>query len=226
MRLLLFDVDGTLLQAHGAGRRALEHALRTHYGLTGDLDRIAMDGKTDPLILRELLELEGLDFEGMTGEFVQTYVSRLEQELESCPEFLVLKGVLELIPRLQGRPNLLLGLATGNVQEGARLKVRRAGLAHFFRFGGFGCDAEDRTEVVRAAMRRGQSLTAQPVREAIVIGDTPRDIEHGHRAGAKVLAVATGSYDLDTLRGHRPDRAVASLEPSAELVEFLTNSYY
>ncbi len=221
MRLLLFDIDGTLLSAHGAGRRALERAVEAHYGLSGSLEEVPLDGKTDPLIVREALRAGGRSFDGLDRRFLELYLGLLRDELDRCREFTVLEGVLDLMQRLGSNRGLLLGLATGNVEGGAWLKVRRAGLEGFFRYGGFGSDAEDRTEVIRAAVERGSRLAGEPVRDFVVIGDTPRDIEHGRRAGARVVAVATGSYPLQDLQGYRPDLGVSSLVPAAELVDFL-----
>lgn len=220
MRLLLFDIDGTLIAAKGAGRRALERALEVHYGLEAGLKEVPLDGKTDPLIVREALQMRGLPFCGLNSDFVATYLNCLRRELRNCPDFAVIRGVVELMGALDADSNLLLGLATGNVQPGASLKIERAGLAKHFRFGGYGCDAEDRTEVIRTAVRRGRKIALRPVRDVIVIGDTPRDIQHGKMAGARVVAVATGSYGKDALDRYRPELTLSSLFPTQEVLDF------
>ncbi len=225
MRLILFDIDGTLISAKGAGKRALERALEAHYGIASGMRGVALEGKTDPLIVREALALAGRreNFDGrLSPVFRKIYADFLREELASLADFEILPGVIELIARLTDQRDVLLGLATGNVQEGAWLKLERAGLRAHFSVGGYGSDAEDRTEVVRRAVERARAcLGDRTIRRTVVIGDTPRDIHHGRLAGADTVAVATGSYSLEELRSHSPGLAVLDLRPGDELLDFL-----
>ncbi len=227
MRLVLFDIDGTLLLSGGAGGRALSGAIAQTYTLPTGTDGVRVDGKTDPQIVREILSHHGQE-DRFTDEEVSSlfsiYLALLRQELMAGNDFLVLPGALELVRTLDRQENFLLGLATGNIEEGARLKLERAGLESFFAFGGFGSDAENRTDVIRIAMERGRQINALVIPEKVfVVGDTPRDIVHAKEAGVCTLAVASGNYSLDALRSYLPDLAVASLQPIEPIVEFLSS---
>ena len=227
MRLVLFDVDGTLLLTGGASGRALRSALIQSYGLPNSLETLYHDGKTDPQIVRETLSHHG-KAESFTGKKISSvfsvYLSFLREELTAVDNFQVLPGARELVRTLDRQDNFLLGLATGNIEEGARLKLERAGLEPFFSFGGFGSDAENRTELNRIATERGRQRIAPDAPERVfTVGDTPRDIVHGKEAGAATLAVASGNYSLDDLRSHEPDLAVASLHPIEPILEFLSS---
>ena len=221
MRLVLFDIDGTLLLSGGAGTRSLHRAFQVRYGIEPDWTSIRFDGKTDPLIIQELISQYGLDDEP-GQEIYDIYLSILPDEIRRSPNFQVLAGARELVSYLSADSAFLIGLATGNVETGARLKVERAGLSSYFAFGGYGSDSGDRTELIRTAIRRGSELTAPRVPdEAFVIGDTPRDIRHGRAAGATTIAVATGNYGLEELSLYNPDFAVAGLHPMGPILEFM-----
>ena len=221
MRLVLFDIDGTLLLSGGAGTRSLYRAFQIRYGIEPDWTLIRFDGKTDPLIIEEIISQYGVDAEP-GQELYDTYLSILPDEIRRSPNFQVLAGARELVIHLSADPNCLIGLATGNVETGARLKVERAGLSAYFPFGGYGSDSGDRTELIRTAIRRGGELAAPRVPDKVfVIGDTPRDIRHGRAAGASTIAVATGNYGLEELRSHDPDLAVAGLHPMGPILEFM-----
>ena len=153
--------------------------------------------------------------------FFSLYLSFLREELTASDHFLVLPGARELVSILDRHENLLLGLATGNIEEGARMKLDRAGLGSFFSFGGFGSDSEARTELIRIAIERGRDRAQSDVERVFMIGDTPRDIVHGKEAGACTVAVASGSYSLEALKGYKPDFAIESLDPTDPVVNFL-----
>jgi len=230
MRLVLFDIDGTLLLTGGAGMRALKTALTSDAALAAAFDSVRPDGKTDPLIIREVMRACGRE-EDCTQENVnrllEVYVENLKREMTACTTLQVLPGVTDLLKDLRSREGFLLGLATGNIEEGAYLKLLPAGLRDFFSFGGFGSDAEDRTELIRTAIDRGRKMAApRRVEAAYVIGDTPRDIEHGRSAGARTVAVASGSYSTAVLGGYRPDLLLTSLEPIEPVLEFLVSSEF
>ncbi|MBI4446324.1 MAG: HAD family hydrolase [Acidobacteria bacterium] len=223
MRLILFDIDGTLLLTGGAGSKALARALHEIYGLANGMEAIKPDGKTDPMIVREALERHGNragenDFERLFSR----YLSYLEEELQQSRSFKVLPGVAECLAQLHQQPDLLLGLATGNLEVGARLKLRQAGLDTYFSYGGYASDSENRTELIRIAIERGAAKAAPRSHQvAFVVGDTPRDIIHGREAGARTIAVATGSYNIAQLTECHPDLVIENLTEQDPLLEFL-----
>jgi phosphoglycolate phosphatase-like HAD superfamily hydrolase/ribosomal protein S18 acetylase RimI-like enzyme len=222
---LLFDIDGTLLRAGGAGRRAFEAALQDHTGrpLDGAVSTLRFDGMTDRGIVREALGLLGRSFEeAVCHDILERYLARLPGEL-AAPGFEVLPGVVPLLTALSAR-RARYGLCTGNIADGARLKLRRGDLERFFDWGqdgmhGFAGDGEARPLVVAAALRRVAAGLARPVAasEVLVIGDTPRDVQAAHAAGCPCLGVATGSFDEAALRAAGADWVVSSLEDPAGL---------
>jgi phosphoglycolate phosphatase-like HAD superfamily hydrolase len=199
-QVVLLDVDGTLVQCAGAGRRSIERAIREHCGrVDGDLAALQLDGSTDRLIIRDAMTLLERAFDDAGCDAVLArYVLHLEQELLD-PAFHVLPGVVAALDALRARA-LPYGLCTGNVRDGARLKLRRGGLDAYFDWsdaaiGGFGADGEARDRVVGAALARAAArLGPVAPAQALIVGDTPRDIEAAHRVGCPVLAVATGRY--------------------------------
>lgn len=225
MRLVLFDVDGTMVLSGGAGHRALKKAIQETFGQADSMDSIRPDGKTDPAIIKEALSRLGKEdsyTEETAKSLFSVYIPFLRDELEQSENFQVLPGTRELVSSLNRNPEILLGLATGNIEKGARLKLEKAGLNSFFSFGGFGDDAENRTELICAAIGRGQNAASTDQLDVtIVIGDTPRDIVHGKEAGAKTIATASGSYSLDALEAYKPDLAIASLKPIKPVLEFI-----
>ena len=223
MKLCLFDIDGTLIYTNGAGRAALARALDSVFEMRGSLDNIRLDGKTDLLLIREVLVSRGRspDFT-MSGLVFSQYVEYLKEEISTRREaYRVLPGVLELLERLREEPNVLTGLATGNIETGARVKLEFGQLNPFFPFGGFGSDSESRTELIRAGIQRARKLCGTDIQSTIVIGDTPQDIAHGQAAGARVVAVASGFYSVDELRALGPDLAVPSLAPVGPVLDFI-----
>ncbi len=205
--------------------RALNRAFSLNNVLPDAVKAVHPDGKTDPQIVREIMTLCGRDSEctsEMLAGFFNSYLSLLKEEMAICTQLRVMPGVRELLARLAGEPDFCAGVATGNIEEGAWIKLHYARLHSFFHFGGFGSDAEDRTEVIRQAITRGTALVApRPVEAAFVIGDTPRDILHGKAAAARTIAVATGTYSLESLRDHQPDLVVPTLEAIEPVMEVL-----
>ncbi len=212
--IFLFDIDGTLISAHGAGRRAFAHALRVELGLEGALDAVQLDGKTDPMILDEALAAAGRAPAALDERerVFRAYLAQLPAELERTP-FRVLPGVERALDRLEGA-GAIVGLATGNVEDGARHKLTRGGLWHRFAFGGYGSDAHARAELVRVAMARGRARVARTIADADVwvLGDTPRDVHAAHAAGARAVGIATGAYDAAALRAAGAEVVVQTLD--------------
>lgn len=226
-RLVLFDVDGTLVRVDGAGREAFRTALREVYGATGDVDGFDFAGRTDPAIARGLLEplgrADGWVDEGLSRLW-SVYVRCLEGELRRRRERLVvLPGVPELLTRLRSDRRFVCGLLTGNVEAGAWTKLRACGLAESFDFGAFGSDAERREELPAVAMRRAAERHGRRFRpgEVVVIGDTPADIRCARARGVRAVAVATGPYSADELSRHNPDAVLPDLTDSRAVLEVL-----
>jgi phosphoglycolate phosphatase len=207
-RLMLFDVDGTLLHQGGMGSRALGRAFRERHALHDALADLRLDGKTDRSICREVFERHGLGFTDRqwTG-IVEAYLGCLEQEARERPSGRLCPGVRELLDALSARGDCALGLLTGNVRQGAEIKLRTFGLWEYFSIGAFGCDRELRSELVAVALERAEQHFGERFEPAgtLVIGDTPADIEAARAGGCISVAVATGRYGLSELRACEPD---------------------
>lgn len=228
MKLILFDIDGTLLWTDGAGRRAVGRAFESVMGRAPSLDGFRFDGKTDRQIVHELLDLHGdpaAEDVARVGVVCERYVALLEQELGVSPDRVeLLPGVLPLLAALERQPEVVLGLLTGNVREGASLKLRAAGLdIARFPIGAFGSDAVRRAELPGFAMRRAAARfgVAPDPRSVAVVGDTPADVACGLGAGARTVAVATGAYDVATLHEAGAHHVFATLDCTEEVVAAL-----
>lgn len=213
-RLLLFDIDGTLVWG-GPAKGAFEQAMKKVFGTAGPIGGHDFSGKTDPQIARELLTLAGFDPEPIEAGFDELwgeYLSELEARLVGKP-MTVLPGVPALLDALAAREDVAMGLLTGNVAEGARLKLDSVGLAEYFPVGGYGSDAENRDELPAVAMDRAHHHFGIdfPPETVVVVGDTPRDVACGKVGGTKTVAVATGWYDAETLAAHDPDSVLPDL---------------
>lgn len=228
MILLLFDIDGTLISTDGAGMRAFHRAFEEVFDIRMDRKAIRPDGKTDPLILREILAHFNLSDRWCVSSqqrMFELYIDYLEDEMRETLEsgrLRILPGVKDLLHNLSRESDFALGLATGNLEDGARMKLEKAGLGGFFHFGGFGSDSEERTELIRIGIRRGsRHVSPASVDSAFVIGDTPFDVIHGRNAGAFVVAVASGGYSISDLHACKPDLALADLAATESIISFL-----
>ncbi len=203
--VVLFDIDGTILWTDGAGRRAVYRALEEVFGTTAP-DGHEFDGKTDPQIVHELMRLAGLhapEIEGRLADALARYVELLAVELGGATHAdKVFPGVLSLLDALEARNDVVLGLLTGNVRDGAVTKLDAVGIAHErFRVGAFGSDHAERPALPEIARARAETLLRAPVRghDVVVIGDTPSDMGCGRGIGARAIGVATGRYSTDAL---------------------------
>ena len=210
MKLVLFDIDGTILWSDGAGRRAMEGALTQVFGTPG-APTYRYDGKTDRQIVRELMQQEGRDdasIDTHMDTLLAEYVERLHGELGAgAGACRLIDGVAELLDVLERRDDVILGLLTGNLQRGAAAKLAAAGIdIGRFRVNAFGSDHEHRPELPALAQRRAEALLGVRVagRDVIVIGDTPSDIACGRSIGARAIGVATGRYSVAELAEHAP----------------------
>lgn len=213
MRVLLFDIDGTLVRCGRQVRELFSAALVEVFGTCGDLDAYDFSGKTDPQIVRELMTGAGLTAAQVAAglpRMHEAYLSRLEAELSGVQ---VLPGVLEVLAAVRARPGFALGLVTGNWRRGASAKLGRVGLDDFA-FGAFGDDGEDRAclppvALARAAAALGRSFAPE---EALIIGDSVEDVRCARATGVPVVAVASGWTSAERLRAAGADRVAPSLE--------------
>jgi phosphoglycolate phosphatase len=216
--LYLFDIDGTILLTGGAGSRALNRVFRDRHDLDGAMDDVSAGGKTDPQIVTEIFvrHLGRAPTAAEIDAVIDDYVPLLRAELRRSPAFRTMPAVAEAIDYLEGRPGIHLGIATGNVRAGARAKLEHIDLWERFAFGGFGDDSAERPGLVERAIERGCAhVGARVARElVVVVGDTPLDIAAARACGVRVVAVATGAVDPETLAAAAPD---AVLDTLAEL---------
>jgi phosphoglycolate phosphatase len=224
-RLVLFDIDGTLLSAQGAARRAFHRAMLEVYGTAGPIATHRFDGKTDPQIVRELLTAAGLpgaaNFDSLATLW-SIYVRELSIEFaQPSHRTVVLPGVAELLDRLDESGDAVLGLLTGNIREGATLKLESAGIRTSFPVGAFGSDSERRDELPPLAVERARELTGVTFtrRDIVIVGDTPNDVTCGQALGVRAIAVATGSYDVAQLGAAGADTTFADLSRTDTVLE-------
>ncbi len=214
VRLVLFDIDGTLVRTGGAGMKAFAKVFATEFGAADGFGELKFSGRTDLSLVREFFNLHQTPATPANFErFFERYAFWLDHFLADSKTALC-PGVIEFMDALAGLPHPpILGLLTGNIRLGAEIKLRHFGLWDRFVIGGFADDHEERDRIAAAAKARGRSLVGGELAgpEVLVIGDTPLDIRCGRAIGARVLAVATGGATLETLRAHQPDWAVRDL---------------
>ena len=224
MKLVLFDLDGTLLWTNGAGRRAIHRALVEVLGSAGPIDGFRFDGRTDGEIVARLAEGAGLDAsERVVDTVLARYVTLLEDELaKPTQRTTIYPGVSDLLAALEQRTDCVLGLLTGNVRPGARLKLASGGLdIARFRIGAFGSDSAHRPDLPAVAQRRAREVLGLELggRDVVIVGDTPADVTCGQGIGARAIGVATGSFAVDALMAAGADAAFETLEETDEVVE-------
>ncbi len=211
MILYLFDIDGTLVRAGGAGARALDRVIEMRYGIRSAMRGIDAGGKTDPWILEEMFaaRMSRLPEPHEIEAILEAYVPVLAEECATTDRFRVLDGAFEVTAWLAAR-GCAVGLATGNTHAGARVKLSRAGLWERFGFGGYGSDSAVRAEVVAKAIERG---TAQVGRadHVVVVGDTMHDVRAAKACEAMCVAVTTGTEPRGALEAGGADLVIDSL---------------
>jgi phosphoglycolate phosphatase-like HAD superfamily hydrolase len=200
--LYLFDIDGTLLRAGGAGARALDAVFAARYDLERAMRGIDAGGRTDPWLVAQVFETR-LGRTAAAAEIdavLDAYLPQLQRELAASTNFRVLPHVAESLAWLAATPDVAIGLATGNIERGARIKLDHAGLTPRFAFGGYGCDHVERPRLVARAIERGRALAGPCAADRIVVvGDTPHDISAARACGVRAVAVATGSTSRPAL---------------------------
>ncbi|MBL4684080.1 MAG: haloacid dehalogenase-like hydrolase [Nannocystaceae bacterium] len=220
--VVLFDIDGTLVTCHGAGRVAIVEAFAEVTGGREALEGIAFAGMTDRAIVRAGLATGswsrgGADDEALIDEVLARYLMHLPRALsDKAPR--VFPGAVTLVQHVSGRPDTAVGLGTGNIAAGAKHKLLAAGLWQRFAFGGFGSDREDRAALLEVGAQRGAAHLSRPRRETkvVIVGDTPKDVRAAQAIGARCLAVASPHYPFEALRDAGADLTVSDLaDPDA-----------
>lgn len=224
-KLLLFDLDWTLIYTGGAGIRALNTAFETLYGIPQAMKRLTVDGKTDPAICREMITILAgkTPTQADIERLCRGYLDQLALEIPNGPGYRILPGIPVLLETLSKMPDVLLGLGTGNLEEGAHIKLKRADLMKYFRFGGFGSDAEERPQVLATGVRRGEALSGKTFapRDVVVIGDNERDVLAGKAIGATTVAVACGPMSRADLAKSGPDYLFDDLSDTSAVLKVL-----
>ncbi len=223
MNICLFDIDGTLIASGGAGKAALEGALAAEFDACLIPGAVQYSGRTDRAITRDLLQLHGLDDSpANVNRLLTAYLQRLPACLASHAGR-ILPGIDALLRHLHGRGDVALGLLTGNVRAGARLKLGHYGLFDYFAFGGFGDEHYDRDDVAREALAAVHSHCRNGVvcDRVWVVGDTPLDVQCARAIGVRVAAVATGWHPWEELKAARPDLLLRDFGDPAPFLDLL-----
>ena len=229
-QVVLFDIDGTLLLSHGSGRVAMEAALIETFGTPGP-GTYRYDGKTDKLIVRETMRAEGFTdavIDERMSLVLERYLAGLHVALaDASRRAYALPGIHEIVSEVERADDLVLGLLTGNVVTGARVKLRAVDL-EFDRFavGAFGSDHEDRPQLPPIARERASALLGYdvPGDRLVIIGDTPADVHCGRGVGARAIAVATGGYTVAQLAEHDPAATFSDLTDTARVLEAIRDA--
>lgn len=222
-KLILWDIDGTLIRTNRAGIAALVRAFAAIHRREPDMTNVEVAGRTDRFIIRRMLEEHGID---PTPENIHAvlegYLQLLQSEIQARPGR-VLPGILELLETLHHRTDIVQGLLTGNVQRGARIKLEHFRVWHYFEFGAFGDDSALRNDLGPHAVRRAKERHAVefPPENVFVIGDTPHDIECGKVIGARTIGVATGGYTVEQLAAHQPTAVFTDFADTAALLRVM-----
>jgi phosphoglycolate phosphatase len=228
VRLFLFDIDGTLVSVRGAGRSALTRALEETYVTPGAIDRFDFRGRTDLAIVHELMTDAGLAADRIRAgvdDCFRVYVRELTRLIGDGSQVHLMPGVAEIVRRLGARPDAFVGLLTGNIEAGARIKLAPTGLWPFFRVAAYGNDDADRRRLPAIARERARALGHDFSFDRItIIGDTPHDVECARCCGATAVAVATGQYRADQLSSCEPHLLFDDLADVDRVVALLTDA--
>lgn len=225
-KVLLFDIDGTLVLTGRAGVRAMNRACEQVIGHSNALDGVAVAGRTDWIILHDALRAIGHEMdEDLFARLRDTYVTLLREEILLPGEGVkaVLPGVAGLLDALRARPDVFLALLTGNFEEGARIKLEHFDLWRYFKCGAFGDDAADRNALVPFALDRARACGLDGIapEDVFVVGDTPHDVACARAVGAVPVGVATGSFSVADLRGSGADIVFPDLGDAAAFMRVI-----
>ncbi len=210
MKVVLFDIDGTLVSTGGAGRVAMRNGFKSVVG-RDDVFDFPLGGMTDRGIVRKALIKADIDPTGtLIDAILDAYLDLLTEEVRTAQDFHIFEPARTLARTLK-KASFAVGLGTGNVEKGARIKLDRPGWSQEFSFGGFGCDHELRPNLIQAGLDRGREQLGNPLAQGVIIGDTPLDILAAHSIGAHCIAVATGGFLVEQLAEHQPELVVSDL---------------
>ncbi len=224
--VLLFDIDGTLVTTGGAGRRAIERAFQQLHGRGDACDSFSMSGMTDRAIVRKGLGVIGAQATPESIDAViDAYLTHLSEEVRKVDDrkYYLHPGMREAVLAARAREGVAVGLGTGNVRRGAQVKLERVGIYEQFAFGGFGCDAEDRVELIRHGAVSGAAQLGVPVEacRVVIIGDTPKDVHAAKGIGAVCIGVGTGNFSAPALLAAGADFAFPDFTASEALQTLL-----
>lgn len=227
MRLYLFDIDGTLVSARGAGRIALTTALLDTFGTAGDVETYDFRGKTDQRIVLDLMQAAGVperDIQIRLDTCFDAYVRELEKLVGDGERVQLMPGIADVVRVLAARDDAVVGLLTGNIEPGARVKLRSTGLWPLFRVGAFGSDHADRRRLPAVACERARTVLGHdiPFERVVIIGDTPLDVDCARACGALAVAVATGHHASHELSACAPDLLFTDFSDVVAAVAALT----
>jgi phosphoglycolate phosphatase len=228
VRLLLFDIDGTLVLTGGAGSRAMTRAFAETHGLENALQKVDLAGRTDRIIMRDALTHAGRSVDvdqGGLDRFREAYCVALREEIQQPGNGHrgLLPGVRPLLEALAGRADVRLALLTGNFRASAEIKLAAFDVWKYFTWGAFADDAIERDDLIAVAHARHETEHGHVIEPdaVVIIGDTPHDIRCARAGGARAVAVATGNYDLEALRGHQPDALFPDLTDTDAVLDAL-----
>ncbi|GAB4485771.1 MAG: HAD family hydrolase [Thermodesulfovibrionales bacterium] len=224
MKLVLFDIDGTLIDSGGAGVTALNRAFEDLFGISDAFRSVAMAGKTDLQIVQEGIRIHRLKTgNGVPGGFFGRYLHHLREGIGKTSGH-VKPGVREALDALGKEEGVTLGLLTGNIEEGARMKLTHFGLDAYFPIGAYGNEHQDRNRLLPIAVRKYVNGGPETIayQDCVVIGDTPLDVDCARSYGALAIAVATGPYSLEQLAATGPDALFQNLSDTRRLVDLVT----
>lgn len=220
--LILFDIDGTLIDSGEAGSRSLNLSFKELFSIENAFHDISMAGKTDTEIIKEGMLKHRTSIDGNLSVVIYTYLKHLRKEIDNDRRS-IKPGIYELLEKLSVTKDVHLGLLTGNIEPGARVKLEPFNLNKYFPIGAFGSDDEDRNKLLPVALKRFEERYQKKIRvdECIIIGDTPRDVRCAGIYGAMCIGVATGPYSIDELREAGTDYVVKDFSRYENLLQFL-----
>lgn len=226
MRLLLFDIDGTLIKGDQAGRLAMGAALEQMFGAKGSLDSYQMGGKTDTRIMTDLLSEMGIDSQEIQRSLPDffTLMAEFAREIYPSRDMMACPGIDSLLAQLRERDGVMVGLLTGNARPTAPLKLEAAGIdPGQFVVGAYGSDDHDRDNLPQIALLRANELTSELITSdnAVIVGDTPADVQCARAGGARAVAVASGWHSADALLQYQPDHLFADLSDTEAVLQVL-----
>ncbi|MDI6851330.1 MAG: HAD family hydrolase [bacterium] len=221
MIFILFDIDGTLIHSGGAGARALNLAFKEKYGIDEAMSVVNPHGQTDVAIVEEIFrkKLHRVPDEEEIQQILETYLFYLRKEVWKAEKYKVLEGVVETLDALHTSKGFFLGLATGNIEKGARIKLERGDLNKYFLCGGFGSDHRERWQIVKKAYERCVECAVEVPSSVYVVGDTPLDVEAGKKAGFKTVGVATSIYTVEDLKRSGADFVINNMLELLNILE-------